>query len=85
MEPGQFWKQTPATFAAVMRGRSKAAREDVIILAHQIEAMARQKKLKKLDEYLGTTKGDRGDDAALFAALERAALAGLVTITEGAV
>lgn len=36
----------------VLRGRLKGERERTIVLAHQIEAMARQQKLKPVESYL---------------------------------
>jgi len=41
-----------------MRGRSNGEREKTIILAHQIEAMAREKRLRPIDHYLGPQKSN---------------------------
>lgn len=69
-----------------MKGRAKARHEQVITLAHQIEAMSRQgKKFRSLDHYLKPQGSRRhGTDEGVFAALKLAESKGLVTITERA-
>lgn len=47
-----------------MRGRAKGERDRLVALAHQIEAMARQKVLKPLSKYLEEPKKQAPDDGA---------------------
>lgn len=47
-----------------MRGRAKGDRDRLIALAHQIEAMARQKILKALPKYLEVPKKLTPDQGA---------------------
>ncbi|QAY77925.1 hypothetical protein [Sphingosinicella sp. BN140058] len=54
-----------------MGARIKGQRERIITLAHQIEAMARQKKLNPLAKYLQHKKrAHGGGDAAVVGMLE---------------
>lgn len=48
----RFWKQTPRRFAVVLAASQRGNLERTIVLAHQIEVMARSKKLKPLEDYL---------------------------------
>lgn len=55
-----------------MRGRARGNRERIIILAHQVEAMARQKRLKPLEKYLEPPKPkSKGGASELLAKLRR--------------
>lgn len=45
-----------------MKGSARGRRERTIVLAHQIEAMARQKRLKPVEQYLRQKKRARGTD-----------------------
>jgi len=65
-----------------MAGRSKANRENIIILAHQVEAMARQKKLRPIVDYLGRSSRVVGTDEAVIPMLQAMAAKGLVAIRE---
>lgn len=59
-----------------MRGRDKADRERTITLAHQIEAMAREKRLKPLKSYLTKNQGKKSDNNAVIAMFEELAAKG---------
>lgn len=64
-----------------MRGRDRADHDRIITLAHQIEAMAREKRLKPLKKYLSRNTGKRDDNMAVIAMFEAlAANGGNVTI-----
>lgn len=55
-----------------MKGRIRGNRDRIIILAHQIEAMARQKKLKPVNQYFRQTKrAKRTDSPAVIDMLRR--------------
>jgi hypothetical protein len=55
-----------------MRGRAKGEQERMIILAHQIEAMAREKRLKPIAQYLkGDKKKPRSDAKDMIAMMKR--------------
>jgi len=56
LDPESFWRQTFRSYAIVMRGRAKGRHEQTVILAHQIEAMARQKMLRGVSHYLPKDK-----------------------------
>lgn len=74
-----FWCQTFRSYGIVMRGRSRGLQERIIVLAHQIEAMARQTKLKPLAKYLKPAKSKKkaGDDnSAVIAMFEELAAKG---------
>lgn len=47
-----------------MQGRMKGDQERILILAHQIEMMARQKTLRALSHYLATEKKTAEQGAA---------------------
>ncbi len=51
-------------------------------MAHQIETMARQKKLRSVSDYLKPVEKSNATDARIFAALKLAEAKGLVTIRE---
>jgi hypothetical protein len=58
-----------------MKGRGKAQVEQVVILAHKIEWMARQKRLKEVDDYLKPkTKVSGSGVAQNLAKLEKSGL-----------
>jgi hypothetical protein len=61
-----------------MRGRARGERERTIILAHQIEAMAREKRLKPLAKYLDQAKPKQAgsDNFAVIAMFEELAAKG---------
>lgn len=62
-----------------MCGRSRGTQERIIVLAHQVEAMARQKKLKPLAKYLKPGKGKKkgaNDNGAVIAMFEELAAKG---------
>lgn len=42
----------PRAYAVILEARQRGETERLVALAHQVEAMARQKKLKPLDDYL---------------------------------
>lgn len=52
-----------------MQGRIKGDQERILILAHQVEMMARQKTLKALSHYLKTEKQNANDGASRVLAL----------------
>jgi hypothetical protein len=52
-----------------MSGRIKGDQDRILILAHQTEIMARQKKIKALSHYLKTEKQNANDGAAKVLAL----------------
>ncbi|QHD68225.1 hypothetical protein GS397_15015 [Sphingobium yanoikuyae] len=55
-----------------MEGRATAERERTIVLAHQIEAMAREERLRPVDHYLNRAKRtDTGQGGGLLAMLQR--------------
>lgn len=66
----------------MLKGRSRARQESIIILAHQIEAMARQKKLKPVADYLGRRRRRRGTDEGIIPMIETMRAKGLVTVSE---
>ena len=55
MEPEAFWRQTPRTFVAIMKGRAAAAEQrhnEAMSTAWHVEAFARSKRLPKLKAIL---------------------------------
>lgn len=48
-----------------MRGRSQGSQERIIVLAHQIEAMARRKVLKDVHHYLPKANSGKNPDGAM--------------------
>ena len=52
-----------------MQGRTKGDQDRILILAHQVEMMARQKTLKALSHYLKTEKKSAESGAAKVLAL----------------
>lgn len=80
MPPGEFWKQTPRTLDNVMRGRRKGIRDQTIALAHQVEAMAREKRLKPLKDYLETGTRKPAGNAAVIAMFDELAKQGVVKV-----
>ena len=52
-----------------MQGRIKGDQERILILAHQVEMMARQKTLKALSHYLSTEKENAEAGASKVLAL----------------
>jgi hypothetical protein len=52
-----------------MQGRIKGDQERILILAHQVEMMARQKTLKALSHYLTTEKQSAENGAAKVLAM----------------
>lgn len=63
-----------------MRGRRKAQREQTITLAHQIEAMARQKRLRSLSAYLKGDERPGANNAAVIAMFDQLAKNGAVKV-----
>ncbi|RAH99193.1 hypothetical protein DLJ53_21850 [Acuticoccus sediminis] len=56
LPPDQFWRQTPRTFAAILAGRTRrleAEQDGRAWTAWHTEALARVKKLPKLETLLG--------------------------------
>lgn len=55
-----------------MEGRATAERERTIVLAHQIEAMAREQRLRDVNHYLRRTgASDNRQQGGLLAMLQR--------------
>ncbi len=91
MEIGQdassFWSQTPATYAATMRGarrRIQREAENGIATAHATASFSRIDKLKALDQYLirqTGTKRQTGEEM-LEAMRAIAAMGGKMTIKQ---
>lgn len=54
-----------------MRGRSQGSQERIILLAHQIEGMARQKVLKPVDRYLAKKAAKSDGASAVLAMMKR--------------
>jgi hypothetical protein len=61
-----------------MRGRAKGETERIVILAHQTEAMARQKRLHQPDYYLRHSRRPKPGPPAVVAAFKRWEKMGLV-------
>ena len=56
LPPSEFWDQSPRSFVAIMDGCSRAAKrksDAMLVHAWHVEAFARQKRLKPLNELLG--------------------------------
>ena len=85
LAPDSFWRQTPRSFAAIMEGRARAAKRNFELALSQAwhtEAFAREKRLKKLAEYLEGPPKARTADEILDAFLMFQALGAPMTIRE---
>ena len=67
----EFWAQTPRSYGVVLGGRAKGNQERILALAHQTEAMARQKTLRPLAHYLNPPKRSQGSAKSMIAMLRR--------------
>lgn len=62
MSPDSFWRQSPRSFVAVMKGCARAAKRALDLSVSQAwhgEAFARQKHLEKLSKYIGSSEPKR--------------------------
>lgn len=75
LNPTDFWQQTPKSFVAIMEGaarRQKREYELTVVGAWHAEAFARQKRLKKLGDYLGDKpKARRQTPEEMFAVIQQ--------------
>lgn len=68
LNPEDFWVQTPRSFVAIMEGVSRRAKRESdakLSLAWHIEAFARQKRLKPLNQLLGIKPKAQSTDEML--------------------